>query len=296
MANNNTALQVTNFNFYGDELIALKDNATGEIYTSINSILRGIGFTDKDQIRKRRDKWINDVVISKGVVKFNIPTQEVVAKNDTTLFDEKETYCISQNKLPLALAKINITPKMKQKQPELASKLELYQDKCADVLASIFIDHKTTDQIALQPIVDNLNTFTKAVNDTLLSLNERIFKLEEKQLQTEKLLHTKRFSYWTSKMFPKYQLLMDYFGIDKNKELYKQLYKEFHNIYPDIEINQIVDDYCYENNLDSCFTLDAIEHDKTVRKLFENMVDNLLKKYDLILENVTVKEKTIFDD
>ena len=24
---NNTALQVTNFNFYGDELIALKDNA-----------------------------------------------------------------------------------------------------------------------------------------------------------------------------------------------------------------------------------------------------------------------------
>ncbi len=296
MANNNTALQVTNFNFYGDELIALKDNATGEIYTSINSILRGIGFTDKDQIRKRRDKWINDVVISKGVVKFNIPTQEVVVKNDTTLFDEKETYCISQNKLPLALAKINITPKMKQKQPELASKLELYQDKCADVLASIFIDHKITDQFILQPIVDNLNTFTKAVNDTLLSLNERISKLEEKQLQTEKLLHTKRFLYWTSKMFPKYQLLMDYFGIDKNKELYKQLYKEFHNIYPDIEINQIVDDYCYENNLDSCFTLDAIEHDKTVRKLFENMVDNLLKKYDLISENVTVKEKTIFDD
>ena len=48
--------------------------------------------------------------------------------------------------------------------------------------------------------------------------------------------------------------------------------------------------------MDSCFTLDAIEHDKTVRKLFENMVDNLLKKYDLISENVTVKEKTIFDD
>ena len=88
--NQNTALQVTNFDFYGDNLIALQDNATGEIYTAINSVLRGIGFTDKDQIRKRRDKWINDVVISKGVVKFNIPTQKVVAKNDTTLFDEKD--------------------------------------------------------------------------------------------------------------------------------------------------------------------------------------------------------------
>lgn len=53
---NSTALQVTNFNFYGDELIALKDNATGEIYTSINHVLKGIGFTDDEQIRRRRDK------------------------------------------------------------------------------------------------------------------------------------------------------------------------------------------------------------------------------------------------
>lgn len=80
---NNTTLQVTNFNFYGDELIALKDNVAGKIYTSINLVLRGVGFTGKDQIRKRKDKWINDIVISKGVVKFNIPTQEGVAKNKT---------------------------------------------------------------------------------------------------------------------------------------------------------------------------------------------------------------------
>ena len=229
---NNTALQVTNFNFYGDELIALKDNATGEIYTSINSVLRGIGFTDKVQIRKRRDKWINDIVISKGVVKFNIPTQEVVTKNGTTLFDEKDTYCISQHKLPLALAKINITPKMKQNQPELASKLELYQDKCADVLASVFIDNKTTEQITMQPTLDALNNFTKTVNDALLSLNERMSKLEESQEEVKKSLPKKRFSYWSSKMFPKYQLLMDHFGIPskQNGILYKELYKKFHNI------------------------------------------------------------------
>lgn len=89
---------------------------------------------------------------------------------------------------------------------------------------------------------------------------------------------------------------MDYFGIDKNGNLYKQLYKEFHNMHPDIEINQIIDDYCYENKLDGCFTLDAIEHDKDIRKLFESMVDGLLEKYDLITDNVIVKEKTIFDD
>ena len=38
--NQNTALQVTNFDFYGDNLIALQDNATGKIYTAINSILK----------------------------------------------------------------------------------------------------------------------------------------------------------------------------------------------------------------------------------------------------------------
>ena len=294
MISNNTALQVTNFNFYGDELIALKDNATGEIYTSINSVLRGIGFTDKDQIRKRRDKWFNDASVSKGIESFNIPTSGWGAKNDTPM-NHQEVFCISQHKLPLALAKINITPSMRKNQPELAAKLELYQDKCADVLASVFIDHKTTEQITIQPILDTLNTFTKTVNDTLLSLNERMSKLEESQEQVKKSLPKKRFSYWSSKMFPKYQLLMDYFGIDKNKDLYRQLYKEFHNTYPDVEINQVVDDYCYDNKLDSCFTLDAIEHDKTVRKLFESMVDGLLDKYELLSENIAVREKTIFD-
>lgn len=285
---NSTALQVTNFNFYGDELIALKDNSTGEIYTSINHVLKGIGFTNDEQIRRRRDKWINDIVIGKGVTKFRHPSDG----------GYQETYCISHHKLPLALAKINITPKMKQNQPELVSKLELYQDKCADVLASVFLDHKTTDQINIQPILDTLNTFTKTVNDTLLSLNERMSKLEESQEQVKKSLPKKRFSYWNSKMFSKYQLLMDYFEIPtgKNGILYKELYKEFHNTYPDIEINQIVDDYCYDNGIDSCFTLDAIEHDKTVRKLFETMVDGLLKKYELLSDNVTVREKTIFDD
>ena len=50
-----TALQVINFDFYGDELIAVKDNATGEVYTSINLVLRGIGFKN-EQVRYQRGK------------------------------------------------------------------------------------------------------------------------------------------------------------------------------------------------------------------------------------------------
>ena len=63
---NRSALQITTFDFYGDELIALKDNATGEVYTAINTVLRNIGFKDS-QVRYHRNKWINDLAISQGV-------------------------------------------------------------------------------------------------------------------------------------------------------------------------------------------------------------------------------------
>ena len=78
--------------------------------------------------------------------------------------------------------------------------------------------------------------------------------------------------------------------MEQNGELYKYLYKEFSDIYPDYDLRQVADDYCYENKLETCFTLDAIEHDKTVRKLFERIVDNLLeeckKEYERTQYNV----------
>ena len=291
---NQTALQVIDFNFYGDNLIALRDNATGEVFTSINSVLKGIGFTDKDQIRRRRDKWINDSVIAKGITIFNIPTSsDGVLKNDTPYNNNQEVYCISQKKLPLALAKINITPKMKQSQPELATKLELYQDKCADVLASVFIDKtipKTQEYTEMLNVLTSITQTLTALTSTLTAMQQDINNLKHPEP-----LPKKRYSYWATKMFSKYQLLTDYFHIS-NKELYKQLFNEMKNTYPDIDLNQYVDDYCYENHLDSCYTLDVIEHTLPLRNIYESLVNNLLEKYNLVapIKN-TQKIKTIFD-
>lgn len=291
---NQTALQVIDFNFYGDNLIALRDNATGEVFTSINSVLKGIGFTDKDQIRRRRDKWINDSVIAKGITIFNIPTSsDGVLKNDTPYNNNQEVYCISQKKLPLALAKINITPKMKQSQPELAAKLELYQDKCADVLASVFIDKtipKTQEYTEILNVLTSITQTLTALTSTLTAMQQDINNLKHPEP-----LPKKRYSYWATKMFSKYQLLTDYFHIS-NKELYKQLFNEMKNTYPDIDLNQYLDDYCYENHLDSCYTLDVIEHTLPLRNIYESLVNNLLEKYNLVapIKN-TQKIKTIFD-
>ena len=205
----NTALETTNFDFYGDELIAVQDNATGEIYTSINAVLKGIGFKDKDSIRRRREKWIEDSVISKGITIFNIPTNENegVIKKDHSFSNNQDTYCISQRKLPIALAKINITPKMKQTQPELATKLELYQDKCADVLASVFIDKKSTNDINAEFLAESISN---AITVALQPITERLEKIE--QTQTNRYLSSRRYpSAWYKKIAPKYKMLMEYF-------------------------------------------------------------------------------------
>lgn len=144
----------------------------------------------------------------------------------------------------------------------------------------------------IQALAQSVNNLVQKIDNKFDSLEARVSTLEN---TTPKSLPKKqRFTYWQSKMFPKYQALADYFEIQL-KDLYKNLYREFQNIYPDIELNQIVDDYCYENKLETCYTLDAIEHDKTVRVLFEQLVDALLEKYDLVLHKERFVVSTIFD-
>ena len=144
----------------------------------------------------------------------------------------------------------------------------------------------------IQALAQSVNNLVQKIDSKFDSLEARVSTLEN---TTPKSLPKKqRFTYWQSKMFPKYQALAEYFEIQL-KDLYKNLYREFQNMYPDIELNQIVDDYCYENKLETCYTLDAIEHDKTVRVLFEKLVDSLLEKYDLVLHKEKLVVSTIFD-
>lgn len=127
-------LIIKNVPFCGTELLAVQDKEKGNIYAGINSVLRDLGFDD-EQVRYRRDKWVNDKVLCKGVRKFLHPSMNG---------GNQETYCIDIKKLPLALAKLEITPKIEKRMPELSSKLEEYQDKCADVLAEAFLAQKVS--------------------------------------------------------------------------------------------------------------------------------------------------------
>ena len=133
------------------------------------------------------------------------------------------------------------------------------------------------------------------ITETMKLMQQDISTIKATQLQAQKQIPKKSFSRWTSKMFPKYQLLMDYFDIDR-KELYHNLFLELQNLYPDIDLSQMQDDYCFENKLDSCFTMDVIEHNKDLRTLFEHMVDDLLDRYKLKSDpdGEYIVRKTIF--
>ena len=146
----------------------------------------------------------------------------------------------------------------------------------------------------IQALAQSVNNLVQKIDSKFDSLEDRVSTLENNVTTPKVLPKKQRFTYWSSKMFPKYQALAEYFEIQL-KDLYKNLYREFQNMYPDIELNQIVDDYCYENKLETCYTLDAIEHDKTVRVLFEQLVDTLLEKYDLVLHKEKLVVSTIFD-
>ena len=128
-------LEIKKVDFYDSELIGVQEAARGKVFTAINNVLKGIGFDDR-QIEHQRNKWKEDEAVSKGVQKFSYPSEG----------GTQEAYCIDIMKLPLALAKINITPKIKKENPRLAEMLELYQDKCAEVLAKSFF-RKQTDFI-----------------------------------------------------------------------------------------------------------------------------------------------------
>lgn len=133
------------------------------------------------------------------------------------------------------------------------------------------------------------------ITETMKLMQQDISTIKEQQLHAQKQILKKPFSRWTSKMFPKYQLLMDYFDIDR-KELYHNLFLELQNLYPDIDLVQMQEDYCFENGLERCYTMEVIEHNKDLRTLFEHMVDDLLDRYKLKSdsnEEYTIR-KTIF--
>ena len=171
----------------------------------------------------------------------------------------------------------------------------MFMDWTWDIIEKYRHNELTPDLSQITSTLTSITNTLTTLTQTMTSMQQEINSLKETQT-VQPTLPKKKWSYWSTKMYPKYQLLTDYFHIT-HKELYKNLYSELQNTYPDIDLNQEIDDYCYENKLESAYTLDVIEHNLTLRKLFESVVDNLLNKYNLAdTYNINTRISTIFDE
>ena len=178
----------------------------------------------------------------------------------------------------------------------------IFMDWVWDIVEKYRHNELTPD---LSQIMNTLNTTTNAISSltqVVLAMQEKMESAKEVQTkdqpqpQPETKPQKKKWSYWSTKMFPKYQVLTDYFKIS-NTELYANLYRELQNTYPEIDLNQEIDDYCCEHGLDSVYTQEVIEHRLHLRRAFEGIVNQILERYGLLdSQPVQVKYKTIFTE
>lgn len=149
----------------------------------------------------------------------------------------------------------------------------------------------------------DITTVSSALNRMMSILEKQDERLSnvESQLQDQKQIeekprYKKPYNPWFAKMNPKYQLLEDYFDITRG-QLYKNILEEMENIY-NIDTNQIQADYCYENNITSCYPLEPYEFKQKYRQMIEGIVNDNLIKYGIASEDdpiTSTRYITIFD-
>ena len=149
------------------------------------------------------------------------------------------------------------------------------------------------DMSVLTSTLNNLTNILKEQNDRLPNVES---KLKEPTQLEERPKYKKPYNPWFAKMQPKYQLLEDYFNITRG-QLYKNILKEMENIY-NIDTSQIQSDYCYENNIESCYPLEPYEFVARYRDMIESIVNENLVKYGIAVKDdmiTSTRHITIFD-
>ena len=140
-------MEIKKVDFLGDTLIEARDEK-GDIWVGVSYVCNGIGFT-----KHQKDRQVaivqSDKVLKRGCLKF-----------EAGVFDQyNETIAIKLDYLPIWLAKIPITPSMETKNPQVADKLEQYQLKAKDVLASAFFQKSNFEL----PSADSMATLNETV-------------------------------------------------------------------------------------------------------------------------------------
>lgn len=158
-------LIVKNVDLFGDTIVAAKDK-DGVIWAGVRWFCDGMGLSDGQRQRQITNIG-EDIVLSKGVANLNLPTNG----------GNQDILCLKLDFIPLWLAKISITPNMKENNPELVEKLVKYQLQAKDVLAAAFIP-AFRKKSAIEELQELQGRAILEVNAKVEDVENRIIKLE----------------------------------------------------------------------------------------------------------------------
>lgn len=244
----------------------------------------------REQIGQALEYVNPDVALSKihSKHKDRLDTLSVVTKLESTDGKKYETRLYSERGI-MEICRWSRQPKA-----------DRFMDWVWDIVEK-YRNHELTitQQIDMTPITEAITSISQAITtltSNMAAMQQDVQNIKESQ-RNRYLLEKRYPSAWYKKIAPKYKLLMKYFDCTRN-ELYSSIYKELEDTY-DVDINQIHEDYCYENHLlkDECYPMDAIEHDTKLRDALTLLVDSSLIKYGLKTEEEikNFKRETLFD-
>lgn len=298
------SLVTKDVNFNGD-LLKVAQDSEGKIWVGIKWVCKGIGLT-VDQTKAQKKKIAEDIVLSKGGTYLTLPTNG----------GEQEVACLQLDYLPLWLAKISITPKMKSLMPETVDKLIYYQLKAKDVLAEAFFSKKTqenaivptqTIQLSLPQIrdysqelelvnqgIDGLYAKMDPILEHLVNIEKRLLKMEKRSEIPESVkCDSDVYKDWINEVNSFVDRLIAYDeNLTSRNQVLSYVYGYMTKVYGIVWDEEIKE--CKEKNNFSSYTtkIQAIYYKGKLRSIFEAVLADFPKKITTKKVN-TVKKSYI---
>ena len=278
-----TGLAVKDVQFNGSTLRAAQD-AENIIWVGVAWVCQGLGLTE-GQMKNERKKIQTDEVLSQGT-KFH----PLGSGNS-----DSEVLCLKLDFLPLWLAKIHVTPKMRRDNPQLADRLVTYQIKAKDVLAEAFLKKNDlssqmeySKQIEdLQSTIEKMRQENQKMYKDMSSLANIILDWKESfennnsiKLALSEVATTSSLKSWKETMYKKMDHICEnttQFG--KRNDVMKWIYRYMNRKYG-VVWEQEEREYKERNH--TCITpstIDIVMDKSMIKSIFESVLADLEYEY-----------------
>ena len=269
-----TGLAIKDVEFNGATLRAAQDTEN-IIWVGVAWVCQGLGLT-KGQMQNERKKIQTDEVLSQGERNFVLPTEG----------GNQESLCIKLDFLPLWLAKIHITPKMKRENPQLVENLITYQLKAKDVLAEAFlynniIKEETNPSILeYEHKIDRLESKIDKMYEDIGTLAKMFLDWKETADKRTLPVLTDRNTSWKSSMYEKMdRICANTSDFHKRADVMKWIYRYINKNYG-VVWDQEVSEYKERNKTHILpSTIDVVQDKPIIKSIFESVLADLEYKY-----------------